>query len=56
MSRFSKKLALLCALGGLSLSLTGCHGSKGLPEFTVPEWPPCTARESFPVFLTGGSP
>ena len=37
MSRFSKKLALLCALGGLSLSLTGCHGSKGLPEFTVPE-------------------
>lgn len=37
MSRFSKKLALLCAVGTLSLSLTGCHGSKGLPEFTVPE-------------------
>lgn len=37
MSQFSKKLALVCALGGLSLSLTGCHGSKGLPEFTVPE-------------------
>lgn len=37
MSRFSKKLALLCAAGALSLSLTGCHGSKGLPEFTVPE-------------------
>ena len=37
MSRFSKKLALVCALGTLSLSLTGCHGSKGLPEFTVPE-------------------
>ena len=36
MSRFSKKLALLCALGGLSLSLTGCHGSKGLPGFTLP--------------------
>ena len=33
MSRFSKKLALLCAVGTLSLSLTGCHGSKGLPEF-----------------------
>ena len=28
MSRFSKKLALLCALGGLSLSLTGCHGIR----------------------------
>ena len=37
MSQFSKKLALVCALGTLSLSLTGCHGSKGLPEFTVPE-------------------
>jgi hypothetical protein len=37
MSQFSKKLALVCALGGLSLSLTGCHGSKGLPEFAVPE-------------------
>lgn len=24
-------------MGTLSLSLTGCHGSKGLPEFTVPE-------------------
>ena len=32
-----QKLALLCAVGTLSLSLTGCHGSKGLPEFTVPE-------------------
>ena len=29
MSQFSKKLALVCALGTLSLSLTGCHGSKG---------------------------
>ena len=37
MSQFRKKLALLCAAAGLSLSLTGCHGSQGLPEFTVPE-------------------
>ena len=37
MSRFSKKLALLCAVGTLCLSLSGCDGSKGLAEFTVPE-------------------
>ncbi|MBQ2510170.1 MAG: extracellular solute-binding protein, partial [Erysipelotrichaceae bacterium] len=33
-----KKLLSLCMIGVLlALMLTGCHGSKGIPEFEVPE-------------------
>lgn len=35
-SQFSRHVLLLLLLFGI-LSLTGCHGSKGLPEFTVPK-------------------
>ena len=37
MKRNWKKLCLLFAAATVSVLFTGCHGSKGLPEFTVPE-------------------
>ncbi len=35
MSAFKRLLAILAA-GAVAVSLTGCHGSRGLPEFEIP--------------------